>query len=85
MFGVGQEVYMVARDVNHEGRTRNPRRRVLDEDGEPVEPPLFAEQRSDLAVVIPAWRLEQLLFEGDEVLRRREKGEKAWLLEHGEQ
>lgn len=158
MFGVGQEVYMVARDVNHEGRNRNlptarfgniaqlpyeqvrtalglkqdaflcdmrslggysgaptfvyrsrpdlnvdpekwvsgfehrflgvdsghlpSPRRVLDENGKAVEPPLFAEQSSGLAIVIPAWRLSQLLFEEDEVLRRREAGEAAWLAEH---
>ena len=155
MFGVGQEVYMVARDVNHEGQTRNlptarfgniaqlpyeqvrtalglrqdaflcdmrslggysgaptfvyrsrpdlksdPDKwvsgfehrflgidsghlpspgRVLDEHRKPVTPPLFAEQGAGLAVVIPAWRLGQLLFEDEEVLRRREESAAAWL------
>lgn len=42
-----------------------------------------AEQNSGMAAVIPAWRLEQLLFEDDRVLSEREAGERAWLEQPG--
>lgn len=58
--------------------------RVLKEDkGAAVEPALWAEQNSGMATVIPAWRLTELLFDED-VVRKREEGEQAWLNARGD-
>lgn len=47
-----------------------------------TEPPLWAEQNSGMAVVVPAWRVRQL-FEMEEVVEMRRETENAWLEEHG--
>jgi hypothetical protein len=158
-FNVGQEVVMVGRYVNHEGRQRNlptarfghvaqlPHERVrtswgieqdaflvdmrslagysgspvfvyrgrpdLDEDPErwvksvefrflgvdfghlpsfvrvldasrrnAVDPPMWAEQNSGVAAVIPAWRLMQLIDE-EGVAAKRAQDEDSWITQHG--
>jgi hypothetical protein len=59
---------------------------VLEDDRNTVvEPKLWAEQNSGMAAVIPAWRLKQVLFDDDQVVRQREEGERKWLEDHGDQ
>lgn len=58
-------------------------RRVLSKDQRtPVDPELWTAQNSGMATVIPAWRLTELLFD-DDVVRKREEGEQAWLAKRG--
>jgi hypothetical protein len=46
------------------------------------EPPMWVEQNSGVAAVIPAWRLKQLI-DDEEVARIREESERAWISEYG--
>jgi hypothetical protein len=48
----------------------------------PVLPRLWAEQNSGVAGVIPAWRLSQMLFEDEDIVTRREEGERKWLADN---
>jgi hypothetical protein len=48
-----------------------------------MTPTRWAEQNFGVAAVIPAWRILQLLFDDEDVVAKRERGEHEWLSEHG--
>jgi hypothetical protein len=55
---------------------------VVQSDGTPTSEKLRVQRNTGMGVVVPAWKLAELLFDDEEVVQMRQESEREWLKEH---